>query len=575
MSASPQVSDPRPLWEHVIGGIAALGAGTTLVMKLGGADLFWHVRAGQWILEHGVSSSDPFSHTADGPWRYTEALAAVTLAVVHRAGGFTGLILFHALLGAVLAGLVWLLSAARRPGVNAVVVGAFAAGSHAAMAPKPQMFSYLLFALLLLWLRESERRQHAVKWLLPLPLLFGLWANLHRGGIIGVAVLLAALTSAALHRRERVPLLLLVLVLSAAALCLNPAGTFYLTSAFDVVSRVSFASHIAEWAPLTVDGFLAHHWPLAPLGVLALVGAFQGDAPEAKIRVGTPTLVFLGTALLAARSARLLPFVAIAAAPLAARALDGLAKRVTPWARPRLLDVGGLVLALALIAARYLGAVPPGFRGLGVMESRVPVGIAEFLGQSPPPGRMFNALDFGGYLIFALGPEVPVFIDGRNDTLYDPAFVTQVFEAGRSAAHFQRVTEDRDIGFAVVRWSGPSDASYRFLHADPDWVLVHWDDAGCVLVRRTSASAAYLEHHGYAELSLQDAFIRASRLSPGEADARFVDEVREALRRSPESLAIHYLSMVVEARLGNEGAFLEARRQVERLAEERGVVLDL
>lgn len=555
-----------------MGALVSTGAGASLVMKLGGADLFWHVRAGQWIVEHGLSSTDPFSHTADGPWRYTEALAAVVFAGVHHAGGVAGLVAFHALLGAGLAGLVFVFTGARRPGVAALVVGAVAAGSHAAMAPKPQMFSYLLFALLLLWLREAERRALATKWLVPLPLLFVLWANLHRGGIIGLAVLFAALTSAMLHRRDRAPAVLFVFTLSVGALLLNPAGAFYLTSAFDVVSRASFATHIAEWAPLTLEGVLSHHWPLVPLAALAVVGAWIGDRPEHRLRLGTPTLVFLGTALLAVRSARLLPFAAIAAAPLAARALERLV-RLARGARPRLWDVSGLVLGVALIAARYFGAVPPAFRGVGVMESRVPVGIARFLEASPPPGRMFNTLDFGGYLIYALGPDQPVFVDGRNDTLYDPGFVAQVFEAGRAPDRFQRVTAGRDIGFAVVRWTGPNDGSFRFLHADPDWVLVHWDDAGCVLVRRREASAAYLAEHGYAELSLHDAFVRAARLAPGPADARFTEEVRSALRRSPDSLSILYLSMVLEARLGDREAFDEARRRVEQLAEARGVQL--
>src|SRR5690606_14580816 len=50
----------------------------------------------------------------------------------------------------------------------------------------------------------------------------------------------------------------------------------------------------------------------------------------------------------------------------------------------------------------------------------LPVEAASFLAEAPPR-RMFNAYNWGGYLMFA-APDVPVYVDGRTD-LYDDAFL--------------------------------------------------------------------------------------------------------------------------------------------------------
>ena len=44
-----------------------------------------------------------------------------------------------------------------------------------------------------------------------------------------------------------------------------------------------------------------------------------------------------------------------------------------------------------------------------------PAAEARFIQSSFPKARMLNHYDYGGYLIYALGPDIPVFIDGRAD----------------------------------------------------------------------------------------------------------------------------------------------------------------
>ena len=79
-----------------------------------------------------------------------------------------------------------------------------------------------------------------------------------------------------------------------------------------------------------------------------------------------------------------------------------------------------ILLVLGIAASR---AVDP-FRDnvLGAAErAELPVDATAYLRSHGTQGRLFNAYDWGGYLIDTL-PDVPVFVDGRSD-LYGGAFL--------------------------------------------------------------------------------------------------------------------------------------------------------
>src|SRR5579885_2146447 len=61
-------------------------------------DVWWHLRAGEWIRAHGqVPDFDPFSFaSADRRWVDLHWLFQVLLALVYRAGGVPGMILLAA-----------------------------------------------------------------------------------------------------------------------------------------------------------------------------------------------------------------------------------------------------------------------------------------------------------------------------------------------------------------------------------------------------------------------------------------------------------------------------------------------
>lgn len=559
-----------------VGLVAAVFAATTLV-RLGDADIFWHRAAGELVLTQGrIPHHDPFSYASGGVWRYTEALAQVVYALVHRAWGFEGLVVANSLLLFALAGLV-ARSAEGRPGVRACVVALFGAASYAATAQKPQVFSYLCFALLLLAL--APRQDRRIPRLVALPLLFLAWGYLHRAGTLGLAVLGASAVVALARKSTRAEgrQLSLATLGSALALLLNPGGSFYFTSTLDLASRASFRAHLADWQPLDASSLQSHHAMLVPLVVLAVIERIRcRRSPDAE-------LVALALSFaVAVSSARFVPFLAVAAAAPAARALEALvawfARRAGAAVRRGILELLLASVALSILLGSILPRVPPGFFGVGVEESLVPVHLAEVIRRIPSRGHLYNSFDFGGYFVHALGPERQVLIDGRNDTVYPDAFFDRAIRSQREPTIFDEL--DRRYAFDVVamRWVSPGDPTGLFLATDPRFALLAWDDRGAIYVRRDAVDRAFLEREAYRELRVDTAFARAANAptDPADAqDARFLAEVDRNTRQAPHSARAWFVAALAYRTRGAEDRYREARERLDALVRARDLALPL
>jgi hypothetical protein len=55
----------------------------------------------------------------------------------------------------------------------------------------------------------------------------------------------------------------------------------------------------------------------------------------------------------------------------------------------------------------------------GLISSETPVQATQFLLAENPPGRVFNAMSFGSYLIWAAYPQYQVFVDSRIELFPD------------------------------------------------------------------------------------------------------------------------------------------------------------
>jgi tetratricopeptide (TPR) repeat protein len=145
--------------------------------EMGDSDVWWHLRGGQWILEHGrVPGLDPFTFgSADKPWIDIHWAYEVVLALTYRAGGTGALVLLGAAAGC--GAFLAALSARRRDWPAAVAVlcwlPTFVLFGFR-LDPRPEIFSLLYLGCFLAVIWRLDDRP-ALAWVLPA--LQVLWVN--------------------------------------------------------------------------------------------------------------------------------------------------------------------------------------------------------------------------------------------------------------------------------------------------------------------------------------------------------------------------------------------------------------
>ncbi len=552
-----------------------LAAGASGLTKVRDPDVWWRVRTGELIWTTGsIPTTDPFSHTAEGPWNCVEPAANLLLFAFHATLGPAGLswatAAFALVLGTSLAALV---TRAAGGGAAAGAAGAAAGLALAAaqfrFGPKPDLLSFAAFGALLALLHEVERRRSA-RWLWLVPPLVLLWGSLHRSSALALPVLLAAVTTwgiAPRHRRLVLPTVA-ALTVTALAVAVTPGMVRSYASSAGVVSTAAYVRYLPEWQPLTPRRLWEAMPALIPLGA-----AWFLLAPVPR-RLHFGTLVALGTGVLAWRHARLAPFFAVALAPEVAwglaRALNRHRDAIERHARPGLVGAALWAVGLGALAFAYL-RTPNTTWGPGVHHFRRPAEAARFLATHPPPGRMYNSFNYGSYLLYALAPAQPVFIDGRNDQVYRPEFFAAVSRAPSDAGTLAELVRTHDVSFAVLECTSLVTTSHTWLYRNPDWTLVYLDDQAAVMVREAPATTAYLREHGYDELRPDTALLRVAAPRRDPRSQALAAEVLRHVAESPRSIRAHLLASAVHLYAGRPTAAGAEREIAEALARERGV----
>jgi hypothetical protein len=116
----------------------------------------------------------------------------------------------------------------------------------------------------------------------------------------------------------------------------------------------------------------------------------------------------------------------------------------------------------------------------GETEARhFPAAVVSFLLDKHPPGPLMNHYNWGGYFIWKLYPQYPVFMDGRAD-VYGDAFMTEFGACYYLTDDWRKPLQTWGIRTLVL----PPDAPLiTALRADPEWRQIYADSEAVVLTR--------------------------------------------------------------------------------------------
>lgn len=457
-------------------------------------DTFWHVKAGMTMLDQGsLLSQDIFSHTASGiPWTAHEWLAEVIMAALHRFAGLQGVSLFFFLLAALS---FWLLFQITRrltsDWLAFLWVSTAFAFSMTHLLARPHIFSWLFGICTLAILLRGNRTLYF------LPPLIALWANLHGGFILGLALqgifiagtLLDQVSQqglsqwrSALQSQKRT---LTILLLSVVASGFNPFGYHLLIFPF-LVTKTVFTTGIGEWLAPDMQREVFFRFYL-----LAIV--FLVSLPRLRID-WTNRLLLLFWVNASLSHGRYISMAAVFLVPLLAQIGNQIPLRL-PFKFKQQAQAGlqlsacsgpiatGILFILLFAAAALQSPLRPYISAIIPIDpEHHPVAAVEYLNSAPMTGNMFNKYGWGGYLIYALQPPQPVFIDGRAD-MYGEEIFSDYQKVVRIDKEIDEILDKYKVNWVVYPHDSPL---VRYLLVSRQWNEVYQDEEASVLLRNPS-----------------------------------------------------------------------------------------
>jgi len=473
---------------------------------LNDGDTGYHIRAGEFILDSfTVPRYDMFSFISPAlPWTAHEWLAEIIMALVHRAGGLTGVVVFFALL---IAGTFHLyFKTLRRENGNIYIAILLMimviATSKIHLLARPHIFSLTIMVAWYFLLDSYQYQDRDRLYILPFIML--LWVNLHGGYVVGLFLigvyllgnLVQLFTPQSELRQQAVTKakkLTLILFTCLAACLVNPTGYHILLFPFKLVSDTYIMDHVHEFmSPNFHEPF---YFKYMLLGMIILFAATRE-----KLNVIELVLIvfFVNMSLY---SVRYIPLFAIFSAPIILRRCDS---QVAQWSnrpvnflkrsaeRVASMDASarGLVWPAAAISLVAVMAAS-GRTAFTFDEKTKPVAAVRFLLTEKISGNMFNNDEFGDYVIYSSYPHYKVFIDGRSD-MYGSKQLKEYF----SVINFERGWEDILERYNIDWILYNSDSMFtRHLLKNSDWRLIYADNTSSIFVKNIPKYQALIEKY--------------------------------------------------------------------------------
>jgi hypothetical protein len=476
-------------FQGMLAGILLVLSVLTVRGRFNDPDLWWNLKTGEVIwTTHTVPVTDLFSYTTNHhAWIPHEWLAQLVLYGAYKAGGYTGLMLL--LLGltwALLAIGYWLCSIysgnSKVAFVGALILWMF---STVGLSLRAQLIGYIFFVVELLLIELGRTR--CARWFYWLPVLFAFWVNCHASFIFGLAIAVLLLCASfidieagALLPRRWEPgarqKLALMLVLSGAALFLNPVGIKLILYPVDTMLHMPIlVGNVAEYAPLNMT-------EARGIALLAILLCSFMLLATRRATMYWEELAFLMIATwMAVSHMRMLFVFGILAAPILSRQLAPLWEAYD--AKSDRMSLNAAFMALALVVTWFA------FPGKADIEQQIedgsPVKALAFARANHLKGPMLNDHVYGGYLMWA-APEYPVFIDGRTDVFEWTGVLAEFGNWATMREDPNILLNKYGVAFCLLNRQSPMAQVLPLL---PDWKTVY-TDANAVIVERVSAQTA-------------------------------------------------------------------------------------
>jgi len=474
---------------------------------LADADVGWHIRTGEYILDHhAVPRHDLYSFSKpDAPWYAWEWLTDVIDGGLYRWAGLKGIVLAAAVVIGIFSTILVCRMVWR--GVHlfiALVISLLGVGASSMhFLARPHIYTLALLSLSV-WMIEADRLKptRRIWWLVPVTVV---WTNLHGGFLALIAVLGLTAVGTALETFVDAPAEMrfrLEVVWGSLRSALRYAGLTVACAAASLVNPYGWNLHIhvgqflrSDWIRSVIQEFQSPSFRtenMLQFEALMLVGLLAAAGMLRRRRVVEALWVVFWIHM-ALGSVRHAPVYVTVAAP-------AVAAEVTLWwasatQRARKSSLAGILNQMS-------ADILPGFRRVSAIPIAVVVVVA-LMGQPirwptdfPEelfPTKMVHQYEdllfsqrvlttdqWGDYFIY-LHPEHKVYVDGRSD-FYGEETGNEYIHVINGHWDWNQTMEKYQFGAVLVP---VETAIAQLLKQRPNWRIVADNGKQILLVRRT------------------------------------------------------------------------------------------
>ena len=474
---------------------------------LADGDTGYHIRTGEFIIRNRtIPTHDIFSYLTPPPkWIAHEWLSEILMAIICRATGLSGIVIFFAAFLALTHAFLYQSLRSSSSDILAVImITAIAvATSSTHWLARPHVFS---LALTLAWYHALNNYQFNHRNTLKyLPALMLLWVNLHGGFVLGLILLviytlgncfgaITAPPSIAEERWRKAKRLALFAILCAGVACINPRGYEILLFPFKLASDHLLMDRVVEFLSPNF------HEPL-PFKYMLLI--FMAAVALSRIRLD-PIEVALVVLLtyMSLYSVRYVSLFAIIVSRPLLRLSEDLFSQLPPpfWQfyQRRAQNLAALEASTshylwpAMSVSLTIALAIAGLIHFEFSTTRFPVAAVEFLKRAAIPGNIFNHDEFGDYMIFAAWPQYRVFIDGRSD-MYGADRITDYLKIADGQPDWEDTIQKYNISLVFFAPQSPIAAILRGRRQE--WSVIYSDELASIFVRNDAQHQPLIDRY--------------------------------------------------------------------------------
>jgi hypothetical protein len=524
-------------------------------------DYFWHFATGRYVVETGsIPSTDVFSFSSEGTkWLVTEWGWDVMTFTIFKYFGYLGISILCTLTFLIMYFVYYVLL--RRFNVSIPVIIfffiLFLFGIFERLTPRPHIVSYLLLVLMTgILINYKYFRRANNKQLYFIPLIFLIWANMHIGCMIGIAVFgLFLITELIVYYRpkkfstkESPPLSRtelikpgIIFIVSIIAMLINPHGLMTYVYALSSQTNMKMLHEaVMEWiSPFDPKATGHFHNTIYIIflftGLLVLYHSY-------KKKDLFPAVIYTVFALNSVRAIRFTVDYLVMIPVFLVNSFDWVINNLqSEKVKSFISQKSVFKIALSLILLYLIVNIPNNklyhsymvyarFAGIGLDSNYYPVAMFNFIKDNNIQDigeRPFNTFECGGFFLWNF-PGKKDFFDSRdlNDSIMDKYQVIYSKNPG-----YEKKIQGYNFDYAIC--VVPDIVSepdlmqknvISYFCKRPEWKLVFWNDRSLLFVRDLPKFSDIISKYEYRFVTPYNFYFQNKDVVKAEIDRKYSEE---------------------------------------------------